>query len=1835
MKKFTKTMRSMILIAVSMLIFVFSGIAQQTMLLTESFETGTGTTPPAGWALEQITGTTLGVNFVTTSTSPTIAAAYDGVKFVQYNAYGISSGSTRMKRTIAVSTMNKSFIMVDFAWYEDPAYATNADKVDVQWSTNGTTWSTAGSFNRYNAVAGWKLKNVVLPNGASNQATLYISFLFTSAYGNNCALDLVHVTAGPAAPPAVVTIGTGTVPSEYPYTTYWMGGRTQMLYTAAELTATGATAGNITSIGFNVISNSTQLMNGFNVKLGATALISLAAGYVNGLTSYYTTPYSVPGTGWQNITLTTPFIWNGTSNVLVEICYANTTYSDFSKVYGTSLANKIAGHSADLQTECTTSVNNVPPARPNIRLGVPPITLGALTGYVRDVNTLAPVAGAIVIIGTKRDTSRANGIYIIYNLNSGSVTANCTASGYISGSATANIVTGSLTNLDILMSPGPKVGGFVTDASTGAPIIGATVTISTGANAVTTLTVAGGNYLSPLLSSYGVQPVVIGKTGYDDFAGTVTLVPNTTATQNAALLPTVVQPGPFTAALNNLLSPTAVNLNWVAPQGMYQLIYDDGVQDNFAIWATAGNLNALKITPLTWPAKLIGGKVNLGTAANYPASSLPLAKFKMMAYKADGAGGLPGTKLDSVEVTPTGFGWADFTFANSITINSGDFYLVMRQGGIPPHAAGIGVDLTNSQLRSYSRFVSGGAPWVPAAGNFMIRAIMQGSGGPMLSDNPMAGKELITAGAPKGLIYETPVATITGHEGVADDVPLSMSYQVWRLKQGQEGNQALWTSIWTGIVNMAVDNGWPTLPNGPYRWAVKAIYSPPGQRFSEPTFSNVIGKGWIANVNVCISLTCAANPKAGTVVKLVNTDYPDTSYVKITDTSGCTHFTGIWKGNYQLSVTCFSYPLYTQNLTISGDATYNVMLIQDTAPPTNFAVNDQTLKASWSPPRTIVYQLDEPFANFTANGWIVAGANWTVPATRGNPAPCAEFNYYPGVSGYDQYLTSKSFAGINAPQMKLRYDILLDNYGTTTVNTMAVELWNGAAWSVLKTYSSDGGNFPFTSETIDISSQTHSPAFKIRFHASGGNSSDLNWWDIDNVKIFSTDGTSGPNPCVIGYNFYLNNVQSAFTPDTTYNIPPNQVVYGQNYQACVKAVYGNGYSPQVCVNMTSHFLYPARLLTANGIGCTTYLSWKKPVTASGATPDGLAGYNIYRDGVFIHTNPHQDSITYYDYDRDPGTYKYDVKARYDLAAFGFPGQFGESLTNTAGEKSVTLNCGAPLPFYEPWDIGLFTFQGWSPTGHWTMNTGIGNPAPCADFAWQPGITNYSQALTSEVIDASPWTCTTVWLDFDMKLIDRNNTGKEKLTVDLFYNNTWHQKLEMTNNGSTNWISKHIDISSVRGKSFRVRFVANGVNSVDMLHWYVDNVHAYGVCKPPETLSYTESHNTVNLIWTAPICSSIGSGYLVNYIYDNGMMSSGISINPGYNIKMGNYFPIDPATTGQLVSFDMYFTQANTSTAQSCVLYIYNAAHNLIGTSAPFMNPAATFPSGSWITVPMNELPFTGPFYALVDYQVNSAPFKNYFGYDGQTPQVLPSGLGWTWRDGVFASAVTAFNYAAPVTFLQRATVWVNGKKKELSVNPVEMPVSMDETPIKGAAVNLNSDVVVGCTGHPEAPVSTDASALMGYNVWRTGSTGVIPYIKLNGTPVIDTTFTDVLPLTGIGNYKYYVTSMFNDAVANTFLCESRGSDTVAVMFPAVGIDETSNGRISVFPNPAQDVVTIQSDYSISGVTVLNCTGQTVYVNSHANAKTLKFKVTELKPGVYLVKITTNAGIRTVKISVIH
>ncbi len=180
-------------------------------------------------------------------------------------------------------------------------------------------------------------------------------------------------------------IGTGSATSNYPFTTYWMDGRTQMLFTAAELTAGGAAVNSaITKLGFNVISASSQLMSGFSVKFQHTSLTSLSAWVTSGWTTGFTGTYTVPGTGWQYINMTAPyFAYDGTSNLLVEVCFDNSSYTAYSPVYSTAAPNMTRGYYTDNQTGCTMTSGSAQSNRPNVCF-----TLTTLTGLSSNTSAI-------------------------------------------------------------------------------------------------------------------------------------------------------------------------------------------------------------------------------------------------------------------------------------------------------------------------------------------------------------------------------------------------------------------------------------------------------------------------------------------------------------------------------------------------------------------------------------------------------------------------------------------------------------------------------------------------------------------------------------------------------------------------------------------------------------------------------------------------------------------------------------------------------------------------------------------------------------------------------------------------------------------------------------------------------------------------------------------------------------------------------------------------------------------------------------------------------------------------------------------------------------------------------------------------------------------------------------------------------------------------------------------------------------------------------------------------------------------------------------------------------
>ena len=144
-----------------------------------------------------------------------------------------------------------------------------------------------------------------------------------------------------------VVVGNDTISSNYPFCTYWMDGRTDLLYLSDEIKNAGGSAGEICKIGFYLIPDYPVPMHGFNVKMQNTTSDSISDFTYNNWTVCYNGDYTVLGTGLQFINLTTPFNWNSSQNLLVEICYTNEDIYDILPVYATAVAYKMVVYMVD------------------------------------------------------------------------------------------------------------------------------------------------------------------------------------------------------------------------------------------------------------------------------------------------------------------------------------------------------------------------------------------------------------------------------------------------------------------------------------------------------------------------------------------------------------------------------------------------------------------------------------------------------------------------------------------------------------------------------------------------------------------------------------------------------------------------------------------------------------------------------------------------------------------------------------------------------------------------------------------------------------------------------------------------------------------------------------------------------------------------------------------------------------------------------------------------------------------------------------------------------------------------------------------------------------------------------------------------------------------------------------------------------------------------------------------------------------------------------------------------------------------------------------------------
>ncbi len=173
----------------SVALTVTSSSGGPVTLFSDGFES-------TGWSTAQVSGSAGAWTMASKGSHPSVSP-HGGSKLADFNSYTSASGSqTRLYRSSGFAIASSyTTATLKFWMYHDTGYSTDNDRVQVQVSTNGSTWTSVGSaISRYSATTGWTQASVDL-SAYKGQSSLRVAFLGISAYGNDIYLDDVTVTA--------------------------------------------------------------------------------------------------------------------------------------------------------------------------------------------------------------------------------------------------------------------------------------------------------------------------------------------------------------------------------------------------------------------------------------------------------------------------------------------------------------------------------------------------------------------------------------------------------------------------------------------------------------------------------------------------------------------------------------------------------------------------------------------------------------------------------------------------------------------------------------------------------------------------------------------------------------------------------------------------------------------------------------------------------------------------------------------------------------------------------------------------------------------------------------------------------------------------------------------------------------------------------------------------------------------------------------------------------------------------------------------------------------------------------------------------------------------------------------------------------------------------------------------------------------------------------------------------------------------------------------------------------------------------------------------------------
>ncbi len=904
----------------------------------------------------------------------------------------------------------------------------------------------------------------------------------------------------------------------------------------------------------------------------------------------------------------------------------------------------------------------------------------------------------------------------------------------------------------------------------------------------------------------------------------------------------------------------------------------------------------------------------------------------------------------------------------------------------------------------------------------------------------------------------------------------------------------------------------------------------------------------------------------------------------------------------------------------SGMIEVNIEMCNYLYPPRNVMVDTMTNTITWEEPLiTALFLQNFEDTIFPPNGWQKSSP--AIGWFRSDNCTSWQFTVPPGDYYYALSVgggpgSDPNFADdyLITPMIDLResenYNLRFDHFFTGQNDHLVFVEYsynNGNTWEVLEELTPVDDWSPATIDLSEISG-INSDSIWFAFHSYDVHSAGSGW-AIDNVEI-----TNGPTN-ILGYNISINNLLVTQTDTNVLSYTFENLTYGNNYFACVAAIYGCGVSQGNCVEWESGFLYPPLSVNDNYIvnNYELELFWNPPcVINTDSVPVGLQQFNLYlNDSIYDSINytgqNTSETISYYFDSLNPGDYRFNIAAYYDLTEYGFAGEFAESVwTDT---HFVEIIWGEILPFFEDWSSGNFQTNNWKlddTVGNWRINSSIGFPEPILEFYWQPEIdSTYSSSLSSTFIRCDSIDQGSIFFDFDFRLRDRNQTGNEKIKTEVYDGNSWNLIDEYANTGPTIYVKNHFDITEhVSGKIFRVKFTAYGENTRDLFGWYIDNINIYRSCESPENLTATVDwfnfeDPAIKLCWEGPI----DTGPIAEWIHwDSGENSTGIGFGSGGTMSVAARWDPD-----NLVDYeDCEITKIRYYISDSVSSIILKVWTGNQGAGVIYDQDVTALTNiNEW-----NEIQLVHS----VPFDINEDLWIGYTFVNSEG--TFPAGMD----DG---PVVSGFG-----DMVNTGTGWEPLSSYGYNYNfNIQGFIKIIENESDGIHYRGNNSV-------------ENSRHMSGYNIYRMGGVSGNEYELYDFVDYVfgQTSFCyyDTVPNVVLqSSYYYKVTAQWNSEMD---ICESgpamsliNPEDDFVYIFLEDIHESVIESSVIVYPVPAKDHININSKNHIKSVTITNCYGQNVVSISPVNNEQKKICTSHLKSGIYIITVETTTGIVSKKV----